>query len=345
MKLRSFSSLTGVALLAAWGGAAQAGAIIGDGNVKLGVDDLAQLNIAGVVPSTGGGETTVGVRYIPSGDLSGSGAEYESTSHGCLCEGWGVAASGASGYANNALGTAGLVQDSFVSTATTATVVTTATAANVKVTHDFALSPDTDNLYKVTVTIEALADVTNVEYRRTMDWDADPTPFNELVTIGGTAAATNVAGASNDGFSSSDPLSSICGAFGIASCLQGDFVDQGYGSSNDHGANFDFIFGDLATGETASFDIFYGGADNVTDAFATMAAAGVEVYSLGRSDTDVDGDGFNDSTGAATPTFIFGFAGVGGVVVEPGPIPVPAPLALMAIGLLGVFASKRLRKI
>ncbi len=332
--------LAGMAMACGVAGA-QSAAIISDGQVVLGIDDLAQLNVPGGVASVSG-TTAVGVRYVPAGGSD----QYEVTSHGCLCEGWGVAASGVSGYANNSAGTAGLTADSFASTATTATVVTS--SANLRVTHEFVLSSATDLLYEVIVTIEALADVTDVEYRRTMDWDADPTPFSELVTIGGTAAASAVLDASNDGFSSSDPLSSICGNFGVGSCLQGDFVDSDFPFNfADHGANFDFGFGDLSLGETIDFSIFYGGADNVNAAFTAMNAAGIEVYSLGRALGDLDGDGFDDASGALTPTYIFGFSGVGGVIVPPGAppvIPVPATLYLLGLGMIGAHLVSRRRK-
>lgn len=332
MKIRKMGLLAGALTMLLVGSLAQASAIISDGKVKLGVDDLAQLNISGAIPSVSG-TREVGMRYLPGG--AGTD-EYEVTSHGCLCEGWGVAASGVAGYANNSLGTAGLAQVSFVSDATTATVVTD--SGNLRVTHSFALSADTDNLYQVVVTIQALADVTNVEYRRTMDWDADPTPFTEYVTIGGTAAATNVLEASNDGFSSSNPLSSICGNFG-ASCTMGDFTDLG---PMDHGANFDFDFGDLLSGEEVEFNIFYGGADSVAGAFAAMGAAAIEVYSLGRSGQDVDGDGLSDSTGALTPTYIFGFSGVGGDPV--GTVSEPGTMFLLGAGLLGLGLQRRRRR-
>lgn len=330
----------GVVLALAATGTVQADAILSDGNVVIGVNDTGQLNVSGGVSSVSG-EYDVGVRYVDE-----SGNQYEVTSHGCECEGWGVAADGISGYANDAAGSAGLTLDSFVSDATTATSIVH--TSNLSVTHDFALSADTDNLYQVTVTITNTTDstVSDVEYRRTMDWDADPTPFSELVTIGGAASATAVLEWSNDGFSNSNPLTSICGNFGESNCLMNvEFTDAGFPySGDDHGANFDFGFGDLAAGESVIFSIFYGGADNVSDAFNTMAAAGVEVYSLGRSIYDLDGDGLNDSTGAITPTYIFGFAGVGGeVVVDPVGVPEPGTFALLGLGLLGFGFGRRRR--
>lgn len=108
----------GIALVVAQ--PAFASAIIDNGTVQLGVDDLGQLNVPGGVPSPVSSTTAVGLRYLPTGN--------EATSHGCLCEGWGVAAnfadaSSGTGYANNSTGIAGLSLVSFTSDATSATSV------------------------------------------------------------------------------------------------------------------------------------------------------------------------------------------------------------------------------
>jgi hypothetical protein len=326
-----------------------AGAIVTDGKVKLGINTFGNLNNGdeGIDP-VGGGTSLVGMRYLPGG----GGGEYEATSHGCVCEGWGVAASGISGNANaddqGFDSASGLALVSFVSTATTATSVTTM-GGKVKITHDFAISAATANLMEVKVTIEALADVTGVEYRRTMDWDTSPSPFTEIVDIGGWPA-TALLSSSNDGFCSSDPLSPIyCSSFGVpAGLVDINFADEPAGGA-DHGANFDFGFGDLLTGEIAEFSIFYGGADSKAEAFDVMAAAGVEVYSLARSFLDPDADGFADDGGSGccsdpvlagdpTPTYIFGFKGVGGTVVDP--VPAPATLLIFTLGLIGLGALR-----
>jgi len=315
------------ALLLAAGGAS-AGAIVTDGNVSLGVDDYGNLNGQnGVADVTG--QSEVGVRYIDD-----TGVQYEATSHGCACEGWGVASADSSftGYANIALGTANLTVDNFTSTATTATSQVSTTGNEVSVTHSFSKALGTDDLFQVTVEIENTsgADINELLYRRTLDWDTSPTPFNEFVTISGTATASNVTGANDNGFCDSNPLVN-CSAISFS----GDAEAQG---PEDHGANFDFNFGLLAAGETFSFDIFYGGAANKTDSLAALSAVGANVYSLGWSGTDVDQDGFNDSTGAITPTYIFAFKGVG----EPTPsVPEPGTLAIFGLGIIGFAATRR----
>jgi len=312
---------------------AQAAAIIDNGKgIQLGVDSLGQLNVDGGSVSLGERITVVGLRHLTSG------GELESTANGCLCEGWGVGADGTSGYANNASGTAGLTSLSFTSGGAAHTddesVGSTATSVVnmrdlLKVTHEFTPSAS-DNLYQVHVTIENIgaADVASLRYRRTFDWDVDPTAFSEFVTIGGTAGATAVIGATDDGFCSSNPYSG-CGT--IVSGSSGDFVDSG---PADHGANFDFDFGALAVGATFEFDIFYGAAFTESAAFSALAAVGAEVYSFGQA--------LGDEKGGNGSTFIFAFKGVGGTPV--GQVPEPAALALFGLGVIGLGAARRRRK-
>jgi hypothetical protein len=149
-----------------------------------------------------------------------------------------------------------------------------------------------------------------------MDWDVEPTAFNEFVTIQGTAAASNVAFASNDGFASANPLS---GPTNLG--FTGDFINAG---PLDHGALFDFNFGILKAGETFTFSTFYGAAEKESTALSALAQVGAEVYSSGKPASD----GVN-----GTPnTFVFGFAGVGGEVI-PDPEPIPEPLTILGTGL------------
>jgi type IV pilus assembly protein PilY1 len=332
MKPMKFLKIVSALALLGMAGVSQASMIITDGNVALGVGDLGQLNVAGGNADVTG-ITGVGLRYISDG------VEYESTYHGCECEGWGVAADGTAGYANNSVGTAGLSLVSFDSTATTATSVTSM-GGLLQITHNFALAAETNDLYRVAVTIENIsgADIASLLYRRTFDWDSSPTPFSEFVTIGGTAGASAVLAANDNGFCSSNPLVGCSPQLGNS----GDFTAAG---PSDIGANFDFDFGALLTGESFTFEIFYGGAANRNAALSALASVGAEVYSFGWSGLDVDQDGFADVSGAITPTYIFGFSGVGGTVVidptDPTPVPAPASLLLFATGFLALFARRK----
>jgi type IV pilus assembly protein PilY1 len=298
-------------------GAASAQAAIDNGTIQLGVDTLGQLNINVGTPSRGGTSFT-GLRDLRTG--------WESTAPGCLCEGWGVSDGTISGYANNAAGTGGLTFGSFTSTASTAKTVSTM-GGIYEVTHDFKPSSNV-NLYQVDVTVKNIsgAATSQILYRRTMDWDIEPTPFSEYSTIKGAVGAANVIGANNNGFCDSNPLAPCFGT-------NANFTDLG---PFDHGANFDFKFDGLEDGESFTFTIFYGAAPTEAQALAALAAVGAEVYSFGQANDDMLG------TTPDRSTFIFAFKGVGGQEVV---VPEPGTWAMMiaGFGLVG-FAARRRRE-
>lgn len=263
--------------------------IIDNGTVQLGVHAEGHFNVPGGVPSSGTGTTVVGLRFLPTGA--------ESTSPGCLCEGWGVwdSISGVSGYANESAGSAGLVAAAPVSSPST--VITTADAGTTfRVTHDYHPSV-TPLLYEATVTIENISAATvNAVYRRVMDWDIEPTAFSEFVTIQGTPSALIFS--SDNGFASSNP------AIPAGTLLfSGEAIDSG---PADHGAVFDFDFGNLDPGEAVTFNTYYGAAGTEANAIAALTAVSAELFSLGQPNVAGGPD-------LGTPnTFIFAFTGVGG---------------------------------
>lgn len=276
------------------------GAVISNGTVALGVNDYGQLNY-------NDGARFVGVTYEATGN--------DGTRAGCECEGWGAGvadpAGDFSGSANNSVtGPGGLNLDlvSFTSDASTATSVVTIDDA-LRVTQAFAPSPATANLYEIEVTLENIGatSLPDVRYTRLMDWDVEPTAFDEFVTIqrGTTPApAGNLIRSNDNGFADSDPFadhSPIDPASDNA-----DFTDKG---PDDHGALFDFSFGALAAGEKKEFSIFYGAAGTETAANAAISAAALELYSLGQPNG-------GELTGEPN-TFIWGFKAVGGEPVIP----------------------------
>lgn len=303
--------------LAAMPSAAHAGAVITNGNISLGVNDAGQLNF----DSRGVFDNRTG---------------FDGTRAGCECEGWGVAdaGNGTSGWANdNEGGAIGLSGVTFGSTASTATsVVDIIGASSMQVEHLFApsLSPD---LFEVNVTITNIGviPISDLRYRRLMDWDIEPTAFSEYVTIQGLPAAA-VLGTTDNGFLSADPLSGRAGI--VAGTTDVNFVDSGVA---DHGAQFDFGFGALAPGASHSFRIFYGASLSEGDALAALGTVGAEVYSFGQSSDNIDG---------LTPdrsTFIFGFAGVGGEPV-PGGVPEPSTWLMLILGFMGIGSTMRMQK-
>jgi hypothetical protein len=270
--------------------------------VAVGVNSAGQLNKASAAsPSSGTGTTTLGVRYLPT--------NAEGVAPGCECEGWGVAdaTTGVTGYANQSQvpQTYNITVQSFTETATTAVSVVTIDST-FEVTHSYYPSPVTPNLYEVEVAIKNISanTIADLRYRRVVDWDVEPTAFDEFITIKGTSGpskASAVLFASDNGFASADPLS------GESQILfSGDATNSG---PTDHGALFDFGFGSLAPGATKTFKLYYGAAGSESAALTVLGAVGAEVYSLAKP---------NVSPFDGTPnTFILAFTGVGGTSLVP----------------------------
>jgi hypothetical protein len=293
------------------------------GTVRLGIHPQGHLNVC--VDET----CPTGLQYVPNGN--------ESTAPGCYCEGWGAGSAdlGYSGYANEATdGVVNLEVESFDTSPSTARSVvligdqgaaasTAVSSGNpqdrppiepgpsadaisgqpgLRVTHDYHPS-SSPNLYEATVTIENVSDdqISDVRYRRVMDWDIEPTAFAEYVTIQGSAE--DLLFSSDDGFQTANPLGARSSIRAVGPPTGAAFEDNG---PADHGALFDFGLGGLDPGESRSFNIYYGAAGNEDDALTAVATVGAEVYSLGQSSTA-------DGPTLGTPnTFIFGFTGFGG---------------------------------
>ena len=266
------------------------GAVISNGVVQLGVNAKGDLNYQCAdepeCPELSvGGVSPVGLRYQP--------LNLESTAPGCLCEGWGAAdaGSGLTGFANESVGDGNITVNSFTkpsateATSTVTIVDPSVSGHEMKVVQNYHPSPLSENLYvdTVTVTNTGADELTDLRYRRNMDWDIEPTAFDEWVTNLGTSP--QLLFSSDDGFASSDPLAgpsyvdseSICGDGYTGPC---QFTDLG---PADHGGLFDFGFGQLASGESRSFNVYYGAAGSETGATQALNAVGAQVYSLGES--------------------------------------------------------------
>lgn len=303
-------------------GVALADAQINFGDTWLGVNDEGHLNVPDLLGVT-----------LNTSDTGLTFQGNDATSPGCLCEGWGVAVNGTdSMYAtvdNDFPGVSNVTLDSFGSDASSATSVVTMTSMpGLTVTHAYAPSA-AGNVFEAVVTIanNTGADVTDVRYTRAMDWDIAPDEFNEFVTIGGTDA-DNLLFSSDNGFATPDPLD-VGGRIDIGGCpISADFTDCG---PTDHGALFDFGFGDLADGEELSFSIFYGGAEDEAGAIAALATIGAELFSFGQWS--------GDPMGGTPATYLFAFTGVGGDPVVG--VPAPSSLLLMGLGLIAPALRRR----
>lgn len=266
-------------------------AIISNGTVQLGVNRDGSLNTPG--PRSAAGTHLVGLRFVPTNN--------EATAAGCPCEGWGAANmnSGVWGGANQAFhGATGvnLVLESFAATGTEATSIVRI-GGTYRVAHRYKPS-STPNLYQVDVSVENISAATaRLRYRRAMDWDIEPTPFNEFSTIV-RGTATNIVFSSTNGFANSNPFTNPGGGF--------QNVSVNDAGPTDHGAVFDFDFGNVLAGEVKTFRIFYGAAGNETDALNAIAVAGAQAYSFGQPNVS------GGPTLGIPNTFIFAFTGVGG---------------------------------
>ena len=328
------------------------GAVITNGTVTLGVNpdggldyDCAGNSDPGGCPvASQSGEAVVGLRYAP--------LNLDAIAPGCDCEGWGFAdaTSGLTGYVNKDVSTSGgsahVTVNNF-NAPNTQRAISTVTISDpahpgysMQVVQDYHPSPLSDNLYVDTVTVTNTGGnaLTGLRYRRVMDWDVEPTAFDEWVTIHGTSP--ELLFDSDNGFAPSNPLAGPSYLFSEDACGDGyagpcEFDDLGDGDApGDHGALFDFGFGTLNVGQSRSFNVYYGAAPSESTALSALTAGGAQVYSLGESScsggtiatcSGDEGDAGRDLGQPAT--FIFGFVTTAadiGITQTDAPDPVQA---------------------
>ncbi|MFF3878411.1 DUF6055 domain-containing protein [Streptomyces sp. NPDC001978] len=277
------------------------GSVAGAGLVEIGVQRGGNLIIPGENPSAGTKTTDLGLR-LKSTNLEGV------ADIGCFCEGWGVQVTppgGAGQWSGWSHGVQGLSPNAEVtefsvtgSSVTSVVRLRGITSGDVIVTHTYRPSSRPE-LYDVEVRIEALdppEDVPHITYRRIVDWDVEPTPLHEYVTV--KADHPNVEFASDHGLGGPDPASGRPVLFN-----QGSFTDAG---PYDQGTLFDFSVPledppGPDTGNVGEFHLYYGAAPNQADALAALADVGAPVYSLAKPST-----AGNPASGEPT-TFVLGY--------------------------------------
>lgn len=273
-------------------------AIITNGTVLLGVNPEGHLNVDGGSQSSGMKTTWVGVRYVPT--------NADAIAPGCRCEGWGVADSiaGVSGWASvdNAgispsLQVLDFSRPSLDSARSIVQINSPGGSGVMLVSHLYRPSAQTPNAYTAYVAIDNIsANPIRAVYRRVMDWDVEPTAFNEYVTfVGNSQNEPWLKTITNNGFDHPDPLRPPQAISG-APAHTGEGTDIG---PHDHGALFDFDFGELGPGERIEFKIFYGAAADEAGALDALTKVQTPVYSIGEPATD-------PATGTPN-TFFFGF--------------------------------------
>ena len=260
-----------------------------NGTVQLGVNGHGELIVDGDVPSLTEMELQVGMRYMAT--------NADAVSPDCDCEGWGIAnwSSGTSGWASFAgADVGGLELLSFSQDADSARS-RVSMAGELEVVHDFQPSLDSDYLYEVIVSIENTgSEDADVVYRRFIDWDVEPTPYDEWVT----SAAPNGLPATMV-YVGNNPFGIDGNPFEFqSSALTGLWEDQG---PTDQGIVIDLELGTLAPGGTRTFYLYLGAAGTEADALAAVTAVGAEWYSLAQPDT------VGGPTSGTPNTFIFAY--------------------------------------
>ena len=277
-----------------------ADAVISNAPITLGVSDTGSL----IVFNESG---KVGLKYNPTQTeilTQGPGMGWDS-------EGWGIASGtsrewAASNYYWYGFTGINLVSDSLKYTPSTALSRTIA-FERLEVTHNYQPSPQSPNLYEVSISIKNISDrpVNDLRYTRVADFDVstDYTPHltgtTPYMTVQGSEDATHVIYASNNGYHSANPLDPG-GSIDLdpGKSPIGDFADYG---SGDQGAMFHLAFDNLEPGETQNFTLYYGATSDEAQAEAVLEMIGAEVYALAKE------------TPAGEPhTFIMAFTGVGG---------------------------------
>jgi hypothetical protein len=190
------------------------------------------------------------------------------------------------------MGTRGLAVESFDHDSQKATSVVRA-SSTFRVTHEYAPSPETPNLYEAKVTIENTSDSTvDTRYRRVLDWDVPPRVFREYVT-NNDGGSPSVSFMSDNGFASANPLA------GPSSLRRtGDMTDFG---PADQGALFDFELAALEPGKSTSFKIYYGAGPDEATVRGALEKVGAEAYSLGKPSS------YRGKEEGIPNTFAFGF--------------------------------------
>lgn len=162
-----------------------------------------------------------------------------------------------------------------------------------RVTQEFRPSRN-PRAFEVEVTLENLSSgVVQPRYRRTVDWDIDPTPFSELVTMRHGPSTAVVASVGN-GFNDPNPLVPLDGgvlfgapgsgaAAGVFCAVDADFTDCGPG---DLGAAVDLEFPLMLPGQQFRFWLYYGAAPTEAGALAILDELQASGGTLGQSATD-----------------------------------------------------------
>ena len=334
--------------------------VVANRKIALGINPEGHLNAgANLTPAltTNGANNSMGIAYYWANSWKDSnGQSYpagwaDATSPGWPCEGWGVSATDGygtptSGHAqvkfaqcNANQGIVNVQVKNFVvdTTSILSTVWIMDSKGNpmLEVNQRYGPSLEApDQLFQGVVTISNISggSLTDIRYRRVMDWDAPPNGLSSaFVTNNGVSASLasplpHVIYAGDNGFGNPDPL--VTNDYWVNTNTKNvDYVRNG---PTNHGASLSFAFGDLGCGESVSFMIYYGAASTLgvassgTGLLGALKAVGAEVYSIGESSSN------NLITGTFNYPYAFGFKGVSGTAVAPT---IPPKTAILPAGI------------
>lgn len=122
-----------------------------------------------------------------------------------------------------------------------------------------------------------------------IDWDVEPTAFDDIITLSQTSIPPWLKPWSDDGFQSAYPLRPLTRLHNY-----GPFVNLG---PDDIGAAFDIDLGTIPAHGNKTFYLVYGAAEDEAHAHTAIVAAQSEVWSIAKP--NLPGDG-------APNTFFFG---------------------------------------
>ena len=228
---------------------------------------------------------------------------------------WGLSAGGSSAWSDpQFFGDSGITSGGLVAGANSA-VATAVTDFGFTVLQNYSF---VDGILRIdtSVTNNTADAVSDVLFQRNVDWDIDPTAFDEKI-FGPSGSSSLVIEGSNYGFENPDaaqPYSFGC----LADCNAGP---------GDLGAGIRINLGSLMGGATRKFTYFYGIStlgQTPAGLIAAGHAAGAQFIIGGRS---------NNSDGPDNSAFI----GVAGV-------PEPATWAMLILGFFGLGSMLRRRR-